>query len=62
MILGKVAGSGSIEIRGRVEVGEDIKTSGKVMIFCQKKGTVLSVGGRIGTSGGVFVEGDLCVE
>ena len=66
MIKGKVASSGSIEIRGQVEVGDDIKTSGKVTIFCSEKKEGqrqgFSVGGKISTSGGVVVEGDLVVE
>ena len=61
MIKGKVSSSGSIEIRGNVQVGDDLKTSGKISIICEK-GNTLNVGGKISTSGGCVVEGDLVVE
>jgi hypothetical protein len=44
-----------------VQVGGDISTSGSVKIFRGEKG-VINVGGKIGSSGGVTIEGDLTFE
>jgi len=60
-IAGKVAASGSIELRGNVRIGGDVKTSGKVSIFQYGRGGVV-IGGNISTSGGVTMEGDVVIE
>jgi hypothetical protein len=50
-----------VEIRGNVQVGGDINTSGKITIRCYEKGG-LQVGGKLTPSGGVIIEGDVIIE
>jgi predicted acyltransferase (DUF342 family) len=60
-VVGKVSCSGSVEISGNVQIGGSISSSGKVLIRCYEK-SIFSVGGKINSSGGCTVEGDLTVE
>jgi len=60
-IAGKISASGSVNIKGNVKVGEDIKTSGRVTLQQYGNG-LLTIGGNIKTSGGVTVEGNVVFE
>jgi hypothetical protein len=50
-----------VEIRGNAQIGGDINSSSKVQISRSGNGGVY-LGGKISTSGGVFVDGELTVE
>lgn len=60
-IAGKVKCSGSLEMRENVQIGGEVYASGKILIRSYEKGN-LNVGGKIESSGGITIEGDLTVE